>query len=122
MCEGRNSKGPTKAAGLVGSQPLAAENFIITPGAKMQAANAPAFVNGRTVQDERRQRYDAKLRRELGDVVRLLENPDVEDIVLNPDSRLWVRSIGQSFEPAGQMCAAQAASAIHTIAAWKGTT
>lgn len=88
----------------------------------MQAANAPAFVNGRTVQDERRQRYDAKLRRELGDVVRLLENPDVEDIVLNPDSRLWVRSIGQSFQAAGQMCAAQAASAINTIAAWKGTT
>ncbi len=88
----------------------------------MQAATSPVFANFRTIQDEQRQRYDAKLRRELGDVVRLLESPEVEDIVLNPDSRLWVRRLGGSFEPMGQMCAAQAASAINTIAAWKGTT
>lgn len=88
----------------------------------MQAAKTVALGNFGTLQEQQRQRYDAKLRRELGDVVRFLENPEVEDIVLNPDSRLWVRRIGRSFEPAGQMCAAQAASAIHTIAAWKGTT
>src|SRR5579884_2349467 len=88
----------------------------------MQAAKTVVLRNFGTLQEQQRQRYDAKLRRELGDVVRFLEDPEVEDIVLNPDSCLWVRRIGQSFEPAGQMCAAQAASAIHTIAAWKGTT
>jgi Flp pilus assembly CpaF family ATPase len=94
-------------------------------GAKMQVATytgSTDFANSRTIHDEQRQRYDAKLRRELGDVVRLLESPEVEDIVLNPDSRLWVRRIGGSFEQVGHMCAAQAASAINTIAAWKGTT
>jgi len=88
----------------------------------MQAATSPVSANFRTIQEEQRQRYDAKLRRELGDVVRLLENPEIEDVVLNPDSRLWVRRMGGAFEPAGQMCPAQAASAINTIAAWKGTT
>ncbi len=111
-----------QAAGSVESQLLAAEILISTIYEKMQAAKTVVLRNFGTLQEQQRQRYDAKLRRELGDVVRFLEDPEVEDIVLNPDSRLWVRRIGQSFEPAGQMCAAQAASAIHTIAAWKGTT
>jgi hypothetical protein len=87
MCEGRNSKGPTKSRGIGWNQNLAAEILITTIRAKMQAATSPTFGNFKTIQDEQRQRYDAKLRRELGDVVRLLETPEVEDIVLNPDSR-----------------------------------
>lgn len=37
-------------------------------------------------------RLEAKLRRELGDLVlRALSDERTEDIVLNPDSRLWVK-------------------------------
>jgi type IV secretion system protein VirB11 len=67
-------------------------------------------------------RLDAKLRRELGNVVlRALADERTEDIVLNPDSRLWVRRQGEGFEPAGEMPPAQAQTAMGTIAAQRGT-
>src|SRR5919198_1258288 len=44
-------------------------------------------------------RLDAKLRRELGEVVlQALSDERTEDIVLNPDSRLWVKRQGECFE------------------------
>src|SRR5208283_1153375 len=74
------------------------------------------------IQDEQRQRFQAKLRRELGDVVLgLLNDPRTEDIVLNPDSVLWAKRMGEGFVAVGQTPPAQAASAMNTIAAWKGT-
>ncbi len=67
-------------------------------------------------------RLDAKLRRELGELVlQALADERTEDIVLNPDSRVWVKRQGAGFQQAGEMPAAQAHAAIGTIAAQKGT-
>lgn len=73
--------------------------------------------------DEQRQRFEAKLKRELGEALLAhLGDARTEDIVLNPDSILWIKRIGEGFVPIGEMSAAQAASALNTIASWKGTT
>src|ERR1043165_8406383 len=67
-------------------------------------------------------RLDAKLRRELGEVVlQALADERTEDIVLNPDTRVWIKRQGAGFLQAGEMPAAQAHAAIGTIAAQKGT-
>jgi type IV secretion system protein VirB11 len=72
--------------------------------------------------DEQHSRLEAKLKRELGDsVLELLSDGATEDIVLNPDSALWVKRMGEGFQRVGSMPPAQAASALNTIAAWKGT-
>jgi Flp pilus assembly CpaF family ATPase len=74
------------------------------------------------VQDEQRQRLESKLKRELGEtVLSHLADDSTEDIVLNPDSSLWVKRIGEGFLRIGEMPPAQAASALNTVAAWKGT-
>jgi Flp pilus assembly CpaF family ATPase len=79
--------------------------------------SAPAVV-----QDEQHQRLEVKLRRELGDqVLRLLDDNLTEDILLNPDGSLWVKRMGHGVSRIGEMPAAQAASALGTIAAWRGT-
>ena len=75
-----------------------------------------------TVQDEQHHRLEVKLQRELGDqVLRLLDDHLCEDILLNPDGSLWVKRMGSGFARIGEMPAAQAASALGTIAAWRGT-
>jgi type IV secretion system protein VirB11 len=75
------------------------------------------------INEDQRHRYEAKLRRELGGIVLgALQDDRVEDIMLNPDSSLWIRRMGEGFTLMGEMTAAQAASALNTIAAWKGTT
>jgi Flp pilus assembly CpaF family ATPase len=74
------------------------------------------------IQDEQHQRLEVKLRRELGEqVLQLLDDDLTEDILLNPDGSLWVKQMGQGFSWIGEMPAAQAASALGTIAAWRGT-
>jgi type IV secretion system protein TrbB len=74
------------------------------------------------IQDEQHQRLEVKLRRELGEqVLQLLCDQLTEDILLNPDGSLWVKQMGQGFARIGEMAAAQAASALGTIAAWRGT-
>ncbi len=76
----------------------------------------------RLVRDEQHKRLEAKLKRELTDtVLEPLADPRSEDIVLNPDSTLWVKRIGEGFQAIGEMSPAQAASALNTIAAWKKT-
>src|SRR5262249_54556175 len=45
-----------------------------------------------------------------------------EDILLNPDSVLWIKRIGEGFVPIGEMQPAQAVSALNSIAAVRGTT
>jgi type IV secretion system protein VirB11 len=73
-------------------------------------------------QDEQHQRLEVKLRRELGEpILGLLDDNLTEDILLNPDGSLWVKRMGQGFSRIGEMPAAQAASALGTIAAWRGT-
>jgi type IV secretion system protein VirB11 len=62
------------------------------------------------------------LKRELGDLIlHLLADEHTEDVVLNPDSTLWAKRVGEGFEYVGEMSPTQAASALNTIAAWKGT-
>jgi len=74
------------------------------------------------IQDEQHQRLEVKLRRELGEhILRLLDDNLTEDILLNPDGSLWVKRVGHGFSRIGEMPAAQAASALGTIAAWRGT-
>jgi type IV secretion system protein VirB11 len=74
------------------------------------------------IHEEQYARLEVKLRRELGDaVLSLLADDSTEDIVLNPDSTLWVKRLGSGFSRFGQMPPAQAASAVGTIAAWRGT-
>jgi type IV secretion system protein VirB11 len=72
--------------------------------------------------NEQHSRLEAKLKRELSEIVlALLADDRTEDIVLNPDSSLWTKRIGEGFVRVGEMAPAQAASALNTIAAWKGT-
>jgi type IV secretion system protein VirB11 len=71
---------------------------------------------------DQRLRLDAKLRREMGEtVLSALRDPRTEDIVLNPDSRIWVKRQGQPFAAVGTMPPAQAQSALGTIASQRGT-
>jgi type IV secretion system protein VirB11 len=72
--------------------------------------------------EDQRARLDAKLRRELGDLVlSALADPLTEDIVLNPDSRLWTKRQGGGFVCIGAMPKSQAQTAIGTIAAQRET-
>ncbi len=74
------------------------------------------------IEGEQASRYETKLKRELGDIVLgALAEVATEDILLNPDGRLWVNARG-GFREIGRMSASSALAAIGTIAAWRGTT
>lgn len=76
----------------------------------------------RTGRDELDRRLEVKLRRELGEpVLALLADERVEDILLNPDSSLWVKRFGERCLRFDHMPESRAASALGTIAAWRGT-
>lgn len=84
----------------------------------------PARQNGTaaSIQEEHSYRLEVKLRRELGEqVLTLLDDSRTEDILLNPDSSLWVKRMGEPFRRSGDVPPAQAMSALSTIAAWRGT-
>lgn len=67
-------------------------------------------------------RYIEKLTREFGDLLMSqLRDPATEDIVLNPDGKLWVKTVGSGFRMFGEMQPVQALSAFGTLAAIKGT-
>jgi type IV secretion system protein TrbB len=71
---------------------------------------------------ERDRRLAEKLKRELGEaVLSLLADERVEDILLNPDSSLWTKRLGEGFTCVGQMPPTQALCAMGTIAAWHET-
>ena len=60
------------------------------------------------INDEQHQRLEVKLRREFGDLVlRLLADERTEDILLNPDSSLWVKRMGDGFARVGEMSRSQ---------------
>ena len=74
------------------------------------------------VLDEQHQRLEVKLRREFGEVIlKNLADDRTEDILLNPDSSLWVKRMGEGFTCIGEMSPSAAASALGTVAAWRGT-
>ncbi len=78
--------------------------------------------NAAVINDEQHQRLEVKLRREFGDLVlKSLADDRTEDILLNPDSSVWVKRMGEGFSRIGEMSAAAAASALGTVAAWRGT-
>lgn len=97
----------------------AVTNFSSGPGA--EASGAPHEYR-KEARDEHHFRMEVKLRRELGEqTLTLLEDARTEDILLNPDGSLWLQRMGEGFTRAGAMSSAQAASALSTIAAWRGT-
>ena len=66
---------------------------------------------------ERARRISEKLERELGaQVFACLADPDVLDVILNPDGFLWVERLGRAPERLGQMPPYQAEALISTIA------
>jgi type IV secretion system protein VirB11 len=67
-------------------------------------------------------RLKAKLTRELGDnVLSCLADERTEDVLLNPDSSLWVKRTHEDFRCLWSMPAHQALSAFGTVAAIRGT-
>lgn len=71
---------------------------------------------------EASQRLHEKLRRELGpDVCQYLNDPDVIEILLNTDGRLWVEYFGAEMKSFGRMSSTVARSAIDTVASCLGT-
>ena len=67
------------------------------------------LANPAPIHDEQHQRLEVKLRRELGEqVLSLLADDRTEDILLNPDSSLWVKRMSEGFQRVGSMPPAQA--------------
>ena len=92
--------------------------------APLRACAIPTTRHGATstAHTEHEQRLDLKLKRELGEqILELLRDNRTEDILLNPDSALWIKRLGEGFTRAGDMPPAMASSALSTIAAWRGT-
>lgn len=80
------------------------------------------LANPIAIHDEQHYRLEVKLKREFGEqLLSLLADDRTEDILLNPDSSLWVKRIGEGFRCLGSVQGGQAASALSTIAAWRGT-
>jgi P-type conjugative transfer ATPase TrbB len=80
------------------------------------------MTNVAVIHDEHRHRLDTKLKRELGEqVLALLHDERTEDIILNPDSSLWVKRMGTGFTVVDGIPPAQVSNALSTIAAWRGT-
>src|SRR5207248_4423414 len=78
--------------------------------------------NAAVIINEHSQRLEVKLRREFGEIVlKFLNDYRTEDILLNSDSSLWVKRMGEGFSRIGDMSPATAASALGTVAAWRGT-
>src|SRR5580700_7588303 len=74
--------------------------------------------------DEKQERLKEKLRDELGPViVGLLDRSSgLEDILVNEDSRIWVKRTGAPFEQVGELSSRQARGAMMTIASMQKTT
>ncbi len=69
-------------------------------------SGAPAT---RSAHNEHEQRMELKLKRELSEqILALLDDPRTEDILLNPDSALWAKRLGEGFTRVGEMSPTQA--------------
>jgi type IV secretion system protein VirB11 len=72
---------------------------------------------------ERDGRVRNKLTREMGsDIAACLDAPDVSDILLNPDGKLWVERVGQGMQVLGQMRPEKAMAFLASVASSLGTT
>src|ERR1700684_955197 len=74
--------------------------------------------------DEKQERLKEKLRDELGPgIVGLLDRAGgLGDILVNEDSRIWVKRTGSPFEQVGELSSRQARGAMMTIASMQKTT
>src|SRR5579864_7490371 len=72
-------------------------------------------------EDISKARHDTKLRRELGDVMVHLTDSRTEDVVVNPDGRLWVKRLGENWVSGGTLSTSRVLSAIGTVASMRGT-
>lgn len=76
---------------------------------------APSSITSNRVEYEKR--ITEKLRRELGPLLcGFLEDPTVQEIMLNPDGAVWVERLGSSMEKVGTMDAPRAESLMGTVA------
>jgi Flp pilus assembly CpaF family ATPase len=67
--------------------------------------------------EEFQRRMVEKLRRELGpQMCAFLEQPDIIEIMLNPDGTLWIDRLGGVMEQVGTMTAMQAEALMGTVA------
>ena len=67
---------------------------------------------------ESRQRQEEALRRALGaDILNALDDPSVIEVMLNPDSSLWLDRLGKGMERIGEVDHVRAMSIIATVAA-----
>ena len=72
---------------------------------------------------EARRRLFDKLQRELGpEVLQALKDPQVVEVMLNPDGRLWQDRHGEAMREIGRMAPTRASNLIGTIASMLGTT
>lgn len=77
--------------------------------------NSPLLIKN---PQERKIRLDEKVKREFGDVVmRALADDRTEDVVLNPNGRLWVNHQMAGWKEVGELSVTQALSAMGTVAA-----
>lgn len=67
--------------------------------------------------DEQERRRAESMRRQLGEFCRYLDDPEVVEISLNPDGRVWLDRLGRPLECVGRMKAEAAESFISTVAA-----
>jgi Flp pilus assembly CpaF family ATPase len=73
--------------------------------------------------DEFLRRMAEKLRRELGpQICGFLDDPDIIEIMLNPDGTLWIDRLGGEMEQVGTMSAMQAEGLMGTVASTLRTT
>ena len=81
-----------------------------------------AMTPKRSNSELRSDRLLEKMRREFGPVVcELLAAPDVTEILLNDDQRLWVERLGQPMEVVGTIPPVRAEAAIKSVAAYWDT-
>ena len=67
---------------------------------------------------ERDSRVRLKLTREMGsDIAACLGDPQVAEVMLNPDGQLWVERFGQGMQPFGVMPPSQALAFLSSVAA-----
>ena len=70
-----------------------------------------------SAREEQARRLAETLRRQLGATLcGLLQSPDVVELMLNSDGRVWADRLGRHMEPVCQMAPAAAESLIATVA------
>lgn len=70
--------------------------------------------------DSTKKRALIKLERDLGDIVEHLKDPKTVEIILNPDSTIWLEKQGEPMQKVGSLSPSRAESIMRTIAGFHG--